>query len=179
MVDLPVLTCERLILRPFRVSDAKDVQKLAGTKEVAATTLNIPYPYEDGLAEEWILTHSERFNSDKGCPLAICLKKQNQIIGAIELILQREDNKGSLGYWIGKEYWNKGYCTEAGKAMVKYGFEELKLQRIYATHLANNPASGKVMQKLGMEKEGVLRKHIKKWGKYYDLVYYGILRSDI
>lgn len=178
MANLPVLTCERLILRPFQVSDAERVQKLAGTKDVAATTLNIPHPYPDGGAKEWILTHQERFASDEGCPLAICLQDSELLIGAIEIMIDRPHNKGSLGYWLGKEYWNKGYCTEAAREIIKYGFAKLELHKIYATHLANNPASGKVMEKLGMKQEGVLRQHVQKWGKYYDLIYYGILRNE-
>lgn len=178
MKELPVLTSERLILRPFLLSDGQRVQKLAGAKEVAATTLNIPHPYKDGLAEEWIHGHQENFNNDKSCTLAICLRDDNVLIGAIGLIIYRSDNKGSLGYWLGKDYWNNGYCTEAARTIVKYGFEQLDLHKIFATHLNHNPASGKVMQKLGMKQEGVLRHHTKKWDKYCDLVYYGILKCE-
>lgn len=178
MQKLPVLTSERVILRPFLQSDGKRVQELAGAKEIASTTLNIPHPYKDGLAEEWIRGHEKDFLNDKSIALAICLKDTEVLIGAIGLIIYRSDSRGSLGYWIGNKFWNNGYCTEAAKVMMKYGFEQMNLHRIYATHLSHNSASGRVMQKLGMKYEGVLRHHVNKWGRFYDLVYFGILKSE-
>ena len=83
-----------------------------------------------------------------------------------------------MGYWVGKQYWNQGFCTEAASALLAYGFEELDLNRICATHLVRNPASGRVMEKLGMRKEGVLRDHFSKWDKYEDVVYFGILKRE-
>ena len=83
-----------------------------------------------------------------------------------------------MGYWLGREHWNNDYCTEASRAVLKYGFEVLRLNRIFATHLSRNPASGKVMQKIGMRHEGHMRQAAKTWGKFEDLEYYGILKSD-
>ena len=94
------------------------------------------------------------------------------------MIINCEHNRGNLGYWIGKKFWNRGYCSEAGIGIIEYGFEELNLNRICASHFKKNPSSGRVMQKLGMKKEGVLRQHIKKWGQYNDFVYYGILKEE-
>lgn len=179
MSELPILRCKRLILRPFKLSDGERVQELAGSKEVASTTLNIPYPYKDGVAEEWIQGHEDSFVNDQSISLAICLKDSNILIGAIGLVIYRSDSKASLGYWIGKQYWNNGYCTEAARSLMAYGFEKMNLHKIYATHLSHNPASGKVMQKLGMKQEGIFRDHVNKWDKFYDLVYYGILRSEV
>jgi RimJ/RimL family protein N-acetyltransferase len=62
--------------------------------------------------------------------------------------------------------------------MLEYGFTELALNRIHAAHLARNPASGRVMEKLGMLREGTGRQHAKKWGTYEDLVFYGILKEE-
>ena len=82
-----------------------------------------------------------------------------------------------IGYWIGKPHWGKGYCTEAVTALVQYGFDSLGFERIFATHFRKNPASGRVMQKAGMKFEGRLRHHVKKWGEFYDLEVYSLLRS--
>jgi [ribosomal protein S5]-alanine N-acetyltransferase len=83
-----------------------------------------------------------------------------------------------LGYWIGKDFWNKGYGTEAACAVLKYGFKVMGLHRIHAHHFGSNPASGKIMQKLGMTYEGTKRQHIKKWDKFEDAVVYGILKNE-
>jgi ribosomal-protein-alanine N-acetyltransferase len=168
----------RLLLRPFQLSDANDVQRLAGDFEIADTTLFIPHPYEDGVAEQWINTHEENFKSNKEIIFAVSLQETKELIGSIGLILNKEHEKAELGYWIGKPYWNKGYATEAAEAMLKFGFIELKLERIHAHYFARNPASGKVMEKLGMQYEGILRNDIKKWGKFEDIKIYGILRSE-
>ena len=168
----------RLILRPFQLSDANDVQRLAGDFEIADTTLFIPHPYKDGIAEQWISTHEANYKNGKEIIFAITIKNNKELIGSIGYILNKEHEKAELGYWIGKPFWNKGYATEAAEAMLKFGFEELELKRIHAHYFARNPASGKVMEKLGMQHEGTLRKDIKKWGKFEDIKIYGILRSE-
>lgn len=173
----PILSTSRLVLRPFTLSDAPAVQRLAGEREVAATTRLIPHPYPDGLAETWISGLSERFSKGENASFAIALA-DGPLIGSIGLLLSAADNHGEMGYWVGKPYWNLGYCTEAARAMIEYGFGELKLSRIYANYLAINPASGRVLQKLGMQPEGLLRKHRLKGGEYIDLVVCGLLREE-
>ena len=172
------LETKRILLRPFELSDGPRVKKLAGDKAIADTTLNIPHPYQDGMAEEWILTRQSKFQAGESVNCAIILKSIQELIGAIGLTVNKRFNKAQLGYWIAKEYWNQGYCTEVSKTILEYGFHELDLHRITASYIIRNPASGKVMEKIGMKKEGVLREHVIKWGKYEDVVSYGILRKE-
>ena len=174
----PTLQTSRLILRPFELTDAPEVQKLAGAKEIASTTGVVPHPYEDGMAEEWISTHQQRFDRGKLVNFAIVEKKTTQLCGAIELTIDNENYNAELGYWIGVPYWGQGYCTEAALVIVAYGCERLNLHRIYASHLTRNPTSGKVMQKVGMIREGCLRQHEQKWGKFEDVAMYGILATE-
>ena len=178
MQERPTLETVRLVLRPFTVADAPDVQRLAGEREVASTTLNIPHPYEAGMAEQWINTHHEVYESGEGVNFALVRRADHALIGAIGLRLQPPQARAELGYWIGIPFWRQGYCTEAAQAVVRYGFEVLSLHRIYATHMTRNPASGRVMQKLGMTYEGCARQHVQKWGVFEDLAMYGILRSE-
>ena len=178
MQERPTLETVRLVLRPFTVADAPDVQRLAGEREVASTTLNIPHPYEAGMAEQWINTHHEVYKRGEGVSFAIVRRVDHVLIGAIGLRLQQSHARTELGYWIGIPFWRQGYCTEAAQAVVRYGFEVLGLHRIYATHITRNPASGRVMQKLGMTYEGCARQHVQKWGVFEDLAMYGILRSE-
>ena len=107
---------------------------------------------------------------------AIVLKPTQELIGAIGLIIDKKFNRAELGYWVAKEYWNQGYCTEAAKAILEYGFHNLHLHKITAIHITRNPASGKVMEKIGMKQEGIFKEHVIKWNKYEDVVSYGILR---
>lgn len=175
---LPTITTERLVLRPFALSDAADVQRLAGEWAVADTTSHIPHPYPDGAAEHWIDSHVERFAQREILTLAVTLRATGELLGAISLRLHDSDNRAELGYWIGVPYWNRGYCSEAARALIAYGFEHMGLHRVYAFHFVRNPASGRVMQKAGMTYEGTLRQHVKKWERYEDLATYGILRSE-
>lgn len=174
----PSLDTVRLILRPFRLGDAPAVQELAGERIIADTTLNIPHPYEDGMAEEWIGAHESGYEDGKIATFAIVLRDDAKLAGAIGLRIERGLNKAELGYWIGRPFWNLGYATEATMAILAFGFDELRLNRIQAGHLARNPSSGRVMQKAGMILEGTARQAIIKWGRYEDLVSYAILRED-
>src|SRR6185437_4496868 len=111
----------RLILRPFQLSDAATVQRLAGHPKVAATTALIPHPYLDGLAEEWIGKHIGWFARGAALTLAIALKPSGELIGWISLGVSKDNSRAELGYWLGVEHWNKGYCSEAAKEIVRYG----------------------------------------------------------
>lgn len=170
-----VLNTARLVLRPFTLGDAAAVQRLAGALEVASNTLNIPYPYEDGMAEQWIGTHAAQFQEGGIITYAVTLRDQYVIIGAVSLGVTARHRRAELAYWMGQPYWNLGYTTEACAALVEYGFSVLALHRITATHFTRNPASGRVMQKLGMEHEGTLRQHFLKGDGFEDVEVYGLL----
>ena len=179
MKKFPTLKTERLILRPFSLDDAKQVQHLAGDAAIAAMTLMIPHPYEDGVAEEWIKSHEKKFQEGSEIDFAITHKAEDYLIGAIGISsIDQKFEKAEIGYWIGKPFWNKGFCTEAVKAVLQYSFEKLKLNKVYAHHFIDNPSSGKVMKKAGMKEEGMLRQNVKKGEKYIDTPLYGILRSE-
>lgn len=169
---------ERLTLRPFQLSDAKRVQLLAGDKRIAETTLNIPHPYENGMAESWIESHHDSFIKGISFTYAIIEKESNVLIGAIGLMINSIHRKAELGYWIGVQYWGKGYCTEASKAVIKLGFEYLNLNKIFARALVSNVGSWTVMEKIGMFYEGTLRHEVIKDGIPYDLKSYAILKED-
>jgi [ribosomal protein S5]-alanine N-acetyltransferase len=104
----PEITTERLLLRQFRQSDALLVQKLAGDEAIAATALNIPHPFEDGMAEEWIATHQPDWEAGKAANFAIVLRQKPILVGAVGLSLNSANEEAELGYWIGKPYWGQG-----------------------------------------------------------------------
>jgi RimJ/RimL family protein N-acetyltransferase len=170
---VPRLETERLVLRRFRLEDAPEVQRLAGAREVAAGTMEIPHPYPDGAAEAWI----SRTESDSRT-FAVERREDGALVGAIGLRIEPEHDRGELGYWVGVPYWGRGYATDAARAVVRYGFEVEGLNRIYAFHFSNNPASGRVLEKAGMRHEGVRRRHTLKRGEYLDSECYAILRGE-
>ena len=178
MRTAPPLLTKRLLLRSLTLEDAQDVQHLAGERDIASTLSNMPHPYEDGMAEEWICSCSGKFEKDEALNFAIIRRTDKKLIGEIELRLDRENESGELGYWIGKPYWNCGYATEAARAVVAYGFEVLKLNRVQAKHFKRNAASRRVLEKIGMCYEGCLRQHVKKWGNFEDIIGYGMLKAD-
>jgi ribosomal-protein-alanine N-acetyltransferase len=171
----PVITTARLVLRSFTAADAPDVQRLAGAREIALTTLLIPHPYPAGAAEEWIARHP--FDRDNHT-FAITLRKGGALVGAVGLHENRDHARGEIGYWIGVPYWGRGYATEAARAVLEYAFEAVGVNRVFALHFVHNPASGRVMQKLGMRHEGHLRQHVMKWGEAVDIEVYGIVREE-
>ncbi len=178
MLPQPILRTARLVLRPFTLADAPDVQRLAGAPEVAATTAAIPHPYEDGMAEKWISSHPAGLEGETNVVYAMTDEQTGALMGAIGLHVDMEHNRAELGYWLGHPYWRNGYTTEAAKAMLRYAFEELKLRRVLARHFGMNPASGRVMQKIGMTREGVMRQHFVKRGVPVDVVFYAILADE-
>jgi len=171
----PSIETERLVLRPLRLSDSKCIQRHAGDYRIAKTTENIPHPYADGMAEDWIKTLEAQWEAKKQAPFAVCLLSTRELIGYSSLSMETKHRRASLGYWIGTEYWKKGFATEAAGAVLNYGFNKLDLHRIDAQHFAINPASGAVMRKIGMKHEGTMRDYIIKNGVYMDMELYSKL----
>lgn len=174
----PTLATPRLTLRPFARDDAPEVQRLAGAREIADTTLAIPHPYPDGAAEAWIETHPAAWGNGTGVTYAITDRERAALIGAIGLIVTPAHALAELGYWVGLPYWNHGYCTEAGRRLVGFAFGTLGLHRVQARHLTRNPASGRVMEKLGMKREGILREATRRSDRFEDLALYAVLASE-
>lgn len=177
MAGPPIISTARLVLRPFRIGDAPQVQKLASAREVYATTENVPHPYEDGMAEAWIASLAVKFESREQLALAITLADGGTLVGSISLRVTPQDRRAALGYWIGVPYWGRGYATEAATAMIRYGFSDLDLHKITAHHMRGNPASGRVMAKAGMQREGELVDEVLKDGVFHTLIVYGIVND--
>ena len=174
---IPTLTLSKIILRPFNLSDAKEVQRQAGNPKVAATTATIPHPYLDGMAEDWISKHNEWFEQVDAVDWAIELKETKKLVGCVSLAIDKSNSRAEIGYWVGEEFWGNGYCSEAAVEAIRYGFDIFSLNKISSRHMAENPGSGRVMQKAGMLQEGYLKQHMYKNGKFVDVVVYGILKD--
>ena len=145
---------------------------------MAKNTLNIPHPYSEEDARRWVQLTQENYARQTGYAFAIELLSSGEFIGGIGLTVERRFDRAEAGYWLGQPYWGQGLASEALAAVLHFGFDELKLNKIYATHIAENPASGRVMLKNRMVKEGELAQHTRRDGRYYDLWQYRLTRGE-
>lgn len=172
------LRTPRLLLRSLETEDIPVIARLAGAKEIAATTLRIPHPYAENDARDFLAKAGEDFLAGQSVSFAITISTGRELCGSVGLQIADAHKHAELGYWIGVPYWGKGFATEAAAAAVAFGFETLHLNRIYAHHSAGNLASGRVLEKIGMRHEGRSRQHIQKWGQFVDLENYGLLAEE-
>lgn len=176
--EFPVLETPRLVLRGFDLTDAPRVQQLAGAREVANATAQIPHPYPDGAAEQWIAGHAREWAAHRTLSLAVTRRASGELVGAMGLTFAEEHARAELGYWIGLPFWRQGYATEAAAAVADFAFRQLELNRVQAHHYGSNPASGRVLLKIGMKYEGLSPRMMRKSDRFEDVVFYGVLRPD-
>jgi RimJ/RimL family protein N-acetyltransferase len=152
---------------------------MAGAREIADTTVSIPHPYDLDHALAWIGHQRRESVRGRATNFAIRLLAESQLIGCVGLRdIDPEHLQAELGFWIGREWWGKAYAREAAAEVLRFGFEDLRLNRIYAHHMVRNPAAGRVLLHIGMQREGLLRERVRKWGLFEDVIIYGMLRAD-
>lgn len=179
VVPQPTLVTERLVLRPLRDADAVAIAAGAGDKRVARYLIQVPSPYPVALARRWLRGRIEWWADGRGITLAIAARDvPDELLGTASLRRYARDRRAELGYWLAAAVWGRGIATEAAAALVDYGFRELELSRIYAQVLSGNAASERVLEKLGMQHEGVKRQHVRKGRNLRDVAIYGLLRSE-
>ncbi len=167
------------MLRPLRPEDAATIHRLAGRREIADTTISIPHPYSEGQAREWIAKTTQAFAKGTEAAFGVQLQSTGELVGGVGLRdIDTVHSCAEMGCWIAVEWWGKGYATEASRAILRFGFEQLGLNRIYAHHMVRNPPSGRVLTKIGMEREGLLRQCVRKWGAFEDVVLLAMLREE-
>ncbi len=150
MLIFPRLNTQRLILRKIEVDDFTALVRHANNPKIAQWILNIPHPYHEPDAAFRMRYVVQGFKDKLRYVFAIILAESDELIGEISLHLDHKE-RAQLGYWIGESYWQQGFATEAGKAILNFGFRTLALTSIYATCHLDNPASGQVATKLGLQ----------------------------
>ncbi len=173
----PVLKTQRLLLRKIQLNDAEDMFEYACDPEFAKYTI---------WTAHQSLEHSKRFvnkiiefyNTHQLTVWGI-VDTNGKFIGTCGFgDLQLIDAKAELGYALSRKYWGKGYMTEAVTAVINFGFSNMPLNRIEARCEPENIASARVLEKIGMKYEGLLRQHIYSKGTYHDLKMYSILKQE-
>jgi len=175
----PSLETPRLILRRLTLDDAEALANAINHPKISATTLNIPHPYNLDDAQSWIGSHLDTSIPSDSLPFGMFLRESGELIGGAELSsIDNSNLKAELGYWCSVDFWGHGYTTEAARAIIDYGFRELNLERIYGRCFDINPASARVMEKIGMTFEGTARREHRKNDVFHDFRHYAILRGD-
>ncbi|NNJ76045.1 MAG: GNAT family N-acetyltransferase [Anderseniella sp.] len=148
---------ERLLLRPMRETDAPRLVKLANRPEIAHMLATMPHPYSLSDAEDFL--DNVRKLPSNAANFAITLKDApDTLIGGTGYGpasgTDKPPHEIDFGYWLGLEYWGKGYATEAAKAVIRHAFEVSSIEQIDTEHLTVNPASGRVLAKAGFVDKG-------------------------
>lgn len=177
--EIRELLTENLILRKVRREDAQLYYERIGSRE--AVTRYMLFNPHTNFAEsvESVENVLRRYDSGKCYRWAIALAEDNSIIGIIELLkFDEEAGTCSFAYMIGDEFWGRGYGTQALKAALDFGFEQMELNAVEADHMAANPASGAVMRKAGMTYLRTDEGKYQKNGCIYDATVYRITRNQ-
>ncbi len=176
----PVLYTERLILREITTSDAEALLRVRG--DIRVTRLNSGKPMESVTEAHDLIDKSRRaFLDQRRIDWGIVLKAAPQLglIGRVGFnYWLKQDRRASIGYDLAYIYWGQGIMTEAVRALLKFGFTEMHLNRIEADAAAENIGSIRVLEKTGFAREGVQQEQYFEWDEFHDLVLYALLRKD-
>jgi RimJ/RimL family protein N-acetyltransferase len=168
-------------LSPVEPDDRDTIVEHLQAREIWRNTLYIPYPYTEEDADAWI---EERVAHRREQPMETTFALRTPegtligVVGADDLDVGTT-HRANLGYWLAKPYWGRGLMTRAARRYVRYAFTRLELVRLTAEVFHWNEASVRVLEKVGFQREGRLRKHREKDGALADVFYYGLLRADV
>ena len=161
------------------IKDAISLRELANNRNIANTCVWLPNPCSKGLAKSWIRGAAERYAAGTGSEFGIRLNNGEELLGVVGFDDRSVNNAtAELGFLLDPRWWGKGYATEAADLAVWYGFKYLKLNRIYAHYRVSNPASGRVLAKLGMKQEGLMRQCVRMGKGFEDMVLMALLRDE-
>ena len=176
--DMPRLETPRLILRRLEMRDAPDLFDYSRDPQVAKHVL---WDAQTSVSEAraYVRYMLRRYRAGEPASWGIEEKETGRVVGTIGYMwYQRDNNACEVGYSLARRRWNRGYMTEALAEVLLFSFEELGVHRVEAQHEVENAASGAVMRKCGMRKEGTLRGRLYNKGRYVDVDLYAMLRED-
>jgi ribosomal-protein-alanine N-acetyltransferase len=169
LAHLPTIETERLLLRKITLSDASDMFEYASNPEVSEYTMwSTHTSIED--TKYFLQSLTKMYKKRELVDWGIVHKAEKKFIGTCGFV------EWSMTH--SRRYWGEGYMSEAVNAVIEFGFREMLLNRIMARCEVNNIASARVMEKVGMQLEGILRQHLFVKGRYWDLKIYSILREE-
>ena len=141
---------DRLLLRSPVMADAPRISEIMGRWDIARWLVRVPFPYRIAHAEAWIERSAEERAAATGWPFMMTLRDDGTLIGSMDLSIEADRMTGTLGYWVGEDYWGHGYATEAARGVIEFAFEILKLKSVTASALPDNDRSIRVLTKAGL-----------------------------
>jgi [ribosomal protein S5]-alanine N-acetyltransferase len=174
----PTLETERLVLRKITLSDADDVFEYASDNNVSKyTTWESHITKEDTLA--FLNVVIKKYENNQPSEWGIIYKETNKFIGTCGWVYWNvAHNRAEIGYVLSREFWNKGVMSEVVKQIINFGFNNMNLNRIEARCVIENGGSERVMQKVGMTHEGIIREQMLVKGNYLSVNMYSILKKE-
>lgn len=178
-IGTQIIETDRLILRKFKTTDAKDMFKNWGSDTKVTKYLSWHTHKEINDSRDIINLWISQYEDSHTYNWVIEVKEINEVIGNISIVHLEDINEScEIGYCIGSRFWNKGITTEAFQGVIKFLFEKVGFNRICAKYNIDNVASGEVMRKCNMTYEGTLREVKFKNNSFYSLGVYSILKKE-
>lgn len=172
------LVASRLYLSPFKKDDCTLLSSYLNNLNIYNMTLHIPFPYTLNDAISYYEKCQQKFLDIGMRSYGIYKKDDCRLIGCISISFDKSNNSGEVAYWIGEEFWNNGYASEALGSVLENAFNKDNYNKVFAYHYKKNKSSERVMIKNNMKLDGCLREHIIKDSVYYDLNLYSILQRE-
>ena len=162
-MEPPTITIdEHAILRPWREEDIEHIPHIGNDERIADNLgENFPHPYTKEKAADWIDHCKEQYDDADSKDRTWCIEIDGKPAGGLGLEKFQYDHC-MIGYWLGPEHWGKGHMTRIAQRAIQYAFEEAGVVKVWAGVYDHNPASGRVLEKLGFHKEATLEKHYKR-----------------
>ena len=148
----PNLLSDRLLYRAWRADDASEIARQLNDFDIAKMTGSVPHPYPPYSADGWISSLRGKRLRDESYNFAIVERTSEALAGSIGIFKRGASVDWELGYWIGRDFWGKGYASEAAQAVMNWTTGELGAEVVHAGHFADNPASGRILEKVGFRR---------------------------
>ncbi|MEK0179398.1 MAG: GNAT family protein [Microcoleus anatoxicus] len=176
--NLPTIETERLLLRKITLNDANDMFEYGSDPLVSQYTMwSTHTSIED--TKSFLRSLTKMYKKRELIDWGIVHKTEQKLIGTCGYVeWSMNHSRAQIGYALSRKYWNQGYMSEAVSAIIDFGFREMSLNKIEARCAQENIASARVMEKVGMQLEGILRQQLFVKDQYWDLKIYSILRDD-
>ena len=171
------ITIDNFYIRPLHKSDADSIVKYINDAEIHRNTASIPYPYTKKDAKKSLTDSSKHWNAGSAYRFGIVIK--DEVVGCCSLdSVHQKDRNAELGYWLGRPFWGQKIMSRVTKAVVAFGFNQLKLHKIIVKHKESNIASQRIIEKLGFVYEGTERESHLRDGKWCNCRVYSLLESE-